>query len=107
VGPCAPCTRAAVDEERARLALRGASPVPAGPVSDEARALAERVAAEPTAAPEASEWCAALRRQVTTEEKGTGKATCASCGKVVAIRPVIEDGAYVATLPKHKRQVAS
>ena len=51
VGPCVACTRAAVDEERARLSLRGAPPEPPGPVSDEARALAERAAAAPTAAP--------------------------------------------------------
>ena len=96
VGPCVACTRAAVEEERARLAQAGTPPLPAGPVSDEARQLAERSAA---AAPE---WCAALRRQVTAAEKAEGKATCA-CGKVVAIRPVTEDGAWVATLPKHKR----
>ena len=46
--------------------------------------------------------CPKARRPVTSEERAAKKATCVKCGKSINIRPVPEDGAWVATLAAHK-----
>jgi hypothetical protein len=91
VGPCVECTRAAVAAARAAIS--------SGPTAEEQQdAAASARAQQPVE-------CPPLRRQLTVAERASRKAAC-ECGKVVNIRPVIEDGAHVATLPKHKRQEA-
>lgn len=80
---CVKCTEAAVASERERLASAAGGETPA-------------VKAE-------EEVCAKLRRAVTPLERNDRKAACSTCGKLLNIRPVQEDGEWVATLAQHKR----
>jgi len=46
--------------------------------------------------------CPKVRRPVSSEERAAKTAKCTTCGKPINIRPVVEDGAWVATLAKHR-----